>query len=133
MLFCECSEEKMDMSMVSLLKFHNTKVATAKEASPTVEDSCEAFLKLNAKNSSNKCSSCLVVSVELELVTKGFATTLHFKCKETTEPKGHTVSIEPQKVSSSFFSANKDCHSLYWVNYLVVLLMHRNGCGMYHA
>ena len=107
---CECSEKKMDARMLSFLKFHNAKVANAKlcrKKHPTVEDSYEAFLKLDSIKSSKTCSNCLV-SVELESETKGFATTLHFKCKETSELKGHSVFIVPQKVFPSFFSGKKD-------------------------
>eukprot|EP00978_Attheya_sp_CCMP212_P044875 scaffold325661_cov40-Attheya_sp.AAC.1 len=36
-------------------------------------------------------------------------------------------------MSLLMFYNGTESHCLYWVNYLIVMLMHRMGCGMYHA
>lgn len=94
---------------------------------PSPEESYEIF-----KSSENKnCSSTnhLVSCVQLKSETVGFATSLHFECKECE----HNVSVESQIVSPNFYNGKADSHGRYWVNYLIVMLMHRMGCGMYHA
>eukprot|EP00978_Attheya_sp_CCMP212_P044272 scaffold305551_cov31-Attheya_sp.AAC.1 len=97
-----------------------------KEKNPKPEDSYKLF---KIKELNKNCSHCLV-SVGMEAETIGFATTLHFKCKTESE---HQVSVTPQKVSPHIYSGQEVSHGLYWVNYLIVLMMHRIGCGMYHA
>eukprot|EP00978_Attheya_sp_CCMP212_P007113 scaffold16571_cov76-Attheya_sp.AAC.4 len=104
------------------------KVAKAREnkkKNPNPEDSYESFKTKEKKN----CTTNHLGSVQLEAETVGFAMSLHFECKECK----HKVSVESQKVLPHFFSGKENSHYLYWVNYLIVMLMHQMGCGMYHA
>ena len=122
-----CSESQFDARTEDFFKFYEQKLDFAtsqKKRKPTLQACYEEF---KHSKSSSSCFS----SVSMQSETVGFATTLHFRCKDIR----HKVSVEPQKVSPDFLGgyANKDCHSLYWVNYLVVMFMHRIGCGMYHA
>eukprot|EP00978_Attheya_sp_CCMP212_P041969 scaffold248290_cov30-Attheya_sp.AAC.1 len=102
-----------------------------KRKHPSLEESHKQF-KINEKNDNCSGTTCsCLVSVSMSSKTVGFATTLNFHCHETP----HSVSIEPQKVSTDFYDGTaENCHhGIYWVNYLIVMFMHRIGCGMYHA
>eukprot|EP00978_Attheya_sp_CCMP212_P021464 scaffold62688_cov40-Attheya_sp.AAC.1 len=105
----DCSREQIDNRMVSFFEFHNQKMSASKRSKikrPRLEESYKQFKIDDLKTKcSSRSSSCLVpVSVESETV--GFATTLHFRCKDSK----HKVSVEPQKVSPDFVGGkcNKD-------------------------
>jgi hypothetical protein len=129
-LCCQaCSENHMDEGVKSFFTFYKQQFDVTKgdeRRRPMLKDCLEEF-KIN------KLSTSCLSSVSMQSETVGFATStcLHFQYKDSM----HKVSIEPQKVSANYFDgyANKDCNSLYWVNYLVVMFMHQIGCGMYHT
>eukprot|EP00978_Attheya_sp_CCMP212_P000177 scaffold315_cov32-Attheya_sp.AAC.1 len=130
---CQCSEGKVDKRTRDFINFHAEKVNFAKlrrKKNPLLEESYKQFkIKEKNDNCSGTTCSCLV-SVSMSSKTVGFATTLDVHCHETP----HSVSVEPQKVSPDFYTGTaENCHGIYWVNYLIVMFMHRIGCGMYQA
>ena len=132
----ECSEKRLestlDKTFLEFFEFHNKELAGARfdrKKRPTPEESFKRFKTKELH--SNFCSS--FVSVKIESNTVGFATNLDFTCETESKVK-HTVSVTPQKVSPSFVKDQESFNNgLFWVNYLIVIMMHRIGCGMYHA
>jgi hypothetical protein len=123
----------VDKRTQDFIDFHAEKVKCARllrRKHPSLEESHKSFkIKEKSDICSGSACSCLV-SVSMSSKTVGFATTLNFHCHGTP----HSVPVEPQKVSPDFYAGtSENCHGIYWVNYLIVMFMHRIGCGMYHA
>eukprot|EP00978_Attheya_sp_CCMP212_P004877 scaffold10691_cov46-Attheya_sp.AAC.3 len=92
---CHKCSEKNRRSFFSFFEFHGRQVANArkwKDEIPSPDASYELLITTEKKN----CSSTnhLVSCVQLKSETVGFATSLHFECKECE----HKVSVESQKV-----------------------------------
>eukprot|EP00978_Attheya_sp_CCMP212_P013485 scaffold33915_cov72-Attheya_sp.AAC.1 len=103
----QCSEEKIDKRTRDFINFHAEKVNKAKMKHPSLEESHKQF-KINEKNDNCSGTTCsCLVSVSMSSKTVGFATTLNFYCHETP----HSVSVEPQKVSTDFYDGtSENCH-----------------------
>jgi hypothetical protein len=122
-------ESMMEKRMHSFFDFHNKRFnysKLVKTKRPTMEDSYNEFKKSQISGN----NVCNLDPIQLKSETIGFATNLHFECKKSE----HNFSVEAQKVSRSFYDGQQqNSHMTYWVNYLIVMCMHRIGCGMYHA